>query len=277
MPEALRFCPFCGSRLLLEAQQFCAACGHRLSPKVGDSEKVAATAAPPVTARVVFGAAPDKGSVAAEPMSLPPVADPAEPAVEDSGPVPVDHAAAGAAGITHIPAAPPTSVPGAPAPWATSMIREVSAKPQQPSPGAAPPSTATPQDLLIATGCSAGALIATALPWANRILVPSLAGLQFVFPVIPPLAALVVCWLLHSNMPTSLSTGRMWGLRISLALGLVAGVFVLAVFGQRTTSYGFSYTVSDVAQPAIGLWLYLIACAAGLVFAFRIPKAGDLA
>jgi hypothetical protein len=275
MPEELRFCPFCGSRLLLEAQQFCAACGHRLSPKASDSETVAATAAPPVAAGAVFGAAPDKVGAVVEPMALPQVTDPAEPAVEDTGPVAVDHAAAGAAGITHIPAAPPTSAPGAPAPWETNMIPEESAKPQQSASRSAAPSTATPQDLLIAAGCSAGALIATALPWANRILVPPVAGLQLIFPLIPPVAALVACWMLHSNMPKSLSTGRKWGLRISLALGLLAGVLVLAVFGQREPTYGFS--VSDVAQPAVGLWLYLIACGAGLVFAFRIPKAGDLA
>ena len=340
MAQALRFCPYCGSQLLMEAQQFCAACGRRLAPAADGPGTVAATAAPTRVAGAPSSGSPDTRSVAAEPTQ-PSNTVPSETSTEVARPVAVDRAA-GAVGIEHAPEAPafvpaalatsvtaalatsvtveeparpaetkreppppfvpgtlapwasgderrpvsmatgepappPTFVPGGLPPWAREQDDQKAAKPQPTSPRSAVPSTVTPQDLLIATGCSAGALIATALPWADRILAPSLAGLQFVFPLIPPLAALMVCWLLHSNMPTSLSTGRMWGLRISLALGLVAGVFVLAVFGQRTTSYGFSYTVSDVAQPAIGLWLYLIACAAGLVFAFRIPKANDLA
>ena len=269
----------------MDAQQFCAACGHQLAPRVdgirsgafNSPDAVAVTVTRRVGAAAPPSVAPGPMPVPAESMPLTPVAGPTQPAEEVPRPVAAERAAAGAAGIKQSPAAPPTFVPRTLATWVTGEDDRMAVEPEQPSSRSAAPTTATPQALLIAAGCSAGALVATALPWANRILVPSLAGLQFVFPLIPPVAALVVCWLIHSKMPKSLSAGWMWGLRISLALGLVAGVFVLAVFGQRTTSYGYSYGVSDVAQPAIGLWLYLIACGAGLVFTFRIPKADDLA
>lgn len=251
------FCPSCGKQLIVTGQRFCAYCAADLS---------------------ILAAGPRPAPSSPPAAASPPVS--ATPRLE-------------AAGIKPGPAASPQFVPGTLAPWARGeepsslagtvnevaqpLAGETAARRQGPSSIAGAPTTATPQDLLIAAGCSAGALVATALPWANRILAPSLAGLQFVFPLIPPLAALVVCWMLHSNMPESLSTGRMWGLRISFVIGIAAAVVVLIAFGQTQTSYGYSYSVSDVAQPAIGLWLYLLACGAGLVFSFRIPKADGLA
>jgi hypothetical protein len=100
----------------------------------------------------------------------------------------------------------------------------------------------------------------------------SVSGLQFVFPVIAPVLALIAYWKLHANPPESLTSGWTYILRISLTAGLVIAAWILiAVANSTTTSYGYTYNTSSLAQPSVGIWLYGLACAAGAVFSFKFP------
>jgi hypothetical protein len=174
-----------------------------------------------------------------------------------------------------IPAAPPPPPPsyGAPA-WSQ-------AAPPLPPPGygAPPPTVSTgslvagPQELIVAAGCASGALIATVLPWYSTVLgLASVSGLQFLVPVIPPVAALIAYWKLHANPPQSMTSGWTYALRISLTAGLVlAALILVSVASSTTTSYGYTYNTSSLAQPSVGIWLYGLACAVGAVFSFKIP------
>jgi hypothetical protein len=133
---------------------------------------------------------------------------------------------------------------------------------------------AGPQELIVAAGCAAVALVATALPWYSTVLgSASVSGLQFLEPVIAPVVALIAYWKLHANPPQSLTSGRIYALRISLAVGLVTAVLILigVANSTTTTSYGYTYNTSSMAQPSVGIWLYGLASAVGTVFSFKIP------
>jgi hypothetical protein len=100
------------------------------------------------------------------------------------------------------------------------------------------------------------------------------SGIQFLVPVIAPVVALIAYWKLHANPPESLTSGRMYALRISLAAGaVIAALILIAVANSTTTSYGYTYSTSSLAQPSVGIWLYGLACAVGAVFSFKIPYA----
>ena len=148
-----------------------------------------------------------------------------------------------------------------------------------PSPVAPPPTApmgslvAGPQELIVAAGCAAVALVATALPWYSTVLgSASVSGLQFLVPVIAPVVALIAYWKLHANPPQSLTSGWTYAVRISLAAGLaIAALILVAVASSTTSSYGYTYNTSSLAQPSVGIWLYGLACAVGAVFSFKIP------
>jgi hypothetical protein len=142
------------------------------------------------------------------------------------------------------------------------------------------PIVAGPQELIVAAGCAAGALIATVLPWYSTVLgSASVSGLQFVVPVIAPVVALIAYWKLHANPPESLTSGRIYALRISLAAGLVIAAWLLIAVGSSTTttSYGYTYNTSSMVQPSVGIWLYGLACAVGAAFSFKIPHTKGVA
>ena len=169
-----------------------------------------------------------------------------------------------------------------PAPWAgAGQVAHLGPSPVTPPPSAPiGPIVAGPQELIVAAGYAAGALIATVLSWYSTVLgSASVSGLQFVYPVIAPVVALIAYWKLHTNPPGSLTSGRMYALRISLAAGLVVAVLILITVGNATTttSYGYTYNTSSVAQPSVGIWLYGLACAVGAVFSFRIPYTEGVA
>ena len=188
--------------------------------------------------------------------------------------------------------APPPPPPGyGPAPWSQAAppppppgyaAQLPQAAPPPPPPGyGAPPRTvstgplvAGPQELIVAAGCASCALIATVLPWYSTVLgSASVSGLQFLVPVIPPVAALIAYWKLHANPPQSLTRGPIYWLRISLAAGFVIAALILAAVASSTTtnSYGYTYNTATMAQPSVGIWLYGLACAVGAVFSFKIP------
>ena len=164
-----------------------------------------------------------------------------------------------------------------PAPWlGAAQVANPWPSPVAPAPSASiGPIVAGPQELIVAAGCAAGALIATVLPWYSTVLgSASVSGLQFVFPVIAPVVALIAYWKLHANPPESLTRGWMYTLRISLAAGLVIAAWILmAVANSTTTSFGYTYNTSSLAQPSVGIWLFGLACAVGAVFSFKIPYA----
>jgi hypothetical protein len=141
------------------------------------------------------------------------------------------------------------------------------------------PLVAGPQELIVAAGCAAGALVATVLPWyATTIGSASVSGLQFIFPVIAPVVALIAYWKLHENPPASLTSGRIYWLRISLAAGVVIAAWILiAVSNSTTSAFGNTYNTTEFAQPSIGIWLYGLACAVGAVFSFKIPYTKSVA
>ncbi|MGA3058720.1 MAG: hypothetical protein ABSE70_11965 [Candidatus Limnocylindrales bacterium] len=175
-----------------------------------------------------------------------------------------------AAGSPVIPTPPP-------APWA-GAAQVADPAPSLVTPTAAPsigPIVAGPQELIVAAGCAAGALIATVLPWYSTVLgLASVSGLQFVYPVIAPVVGLIAYWKLHTNPPESLTSGWTYALRISLTAGLVIAAWILiAVANSTTTSYGYTYSTSSLAQPSVGIWLYGLACAVGAVFSFKFPYA----
>ena len=161
------------------------------------------------------------------------------------------------------------------APWAGATQVADPARPAV-TPSAATsigPIVAGPQELIVAAACAVGALVATVLPWYSTVLgLASVSGLQFVFPVIAPVLALIAYWKLHANPPESLTSGWTYILRISLTAGLVIAAWILiAVANSTTTSYGYTYNTSSLAQPSVGIWLYGLACAAGAVFSFKFP------
>jgi hypothetical protein len=162
------------------------------------------------------------------------------------------------------------------APWAVAPQVAASA-PQLATPptvsASIGPIVAGPQELIVAAGCAVGALVATVLPWYSTVLgLASVSGLQFVFPVIAPVLGLIAYWKLHANPPQSLTSGWTYILRISLTAGLVVAAWILiAVANSTTTSYGYTYNTSSLAQPSIGIWLYGLASAVGAVFSFKFP------
>jgi hypothetical protein len=174
-------------------------------------------------------------------------------------------------------AAPPPPPPPAAAPWSQAAPPP---PPPPPSYGAPQPTVSTgslvagPQELIVAAGCAAGALIATVLPWYSTVLgSASVSGLQFLVPVISPVVALIAYWKLHANPPQSLTRGPIYWLRISLAAGFVIAALILVAVASSTTttSYGYTYNTASMAQPSVGIWLYGLTCAVGAVFSFKIP------
>ena len=142
------------------------------------------------------------------------------------------------------------------------------------------PIVAGPQELVVAAGCAAVGLVATVLPWYSVVLgSASVSGLQFVFPVIAPVVALIAYWKLHANPPDSLTSGRIYALRVGLIAGIVISAWILiAVASARsTTSYGYTYSTASLAQPSVGIWLYGLACVVGAVFSFKIPFSKGVA
>ena len=168
-----------------------------------------------------------------------------------------------------------------PAPWVgAGQVANAGPSPVAPLSASIGPIVAGPQELIVAAGCAAGALIATVLPWYSTVLgSASVSGLQFMFPVIAPVVALIAYWKLHANPPESLTSGRIYALRISLAAGLVIAAWILIAVGSSTTttSYGYTYNTSSMAQPSVGIWLYGLACAVGAVFSFKIPYTKGVA
>lgn len=97
MAETLRFCPYCGSRLLIEAQRFWATCGRPTTAAAGGPGAVVAAAASPLVS--AHRPAWRRTRNPLQPSRCPPapVAPTTEPAV-DVGPATVaDHPAADAA------------------------------------------------------------------------------------------------------------------------------------------------------------------------------------
>ena len=45
------------------------------------------------------------------------------------------------------------------------------------------------------------------------------------------------------------------------------------VLRSTTTSFGYTYNTSSLAQPSVGIWLFGLACAVGAVFSFKTPYA----
>ena len=177
------------------------------------------------------------------------------------------------------PVAPTSPVAPTPpsAPWVgAAQVANPWSSPVAPAPSASiGPIVAGPQELIVAAGCAAGALIATVLPWYSTVLgSASVSGLQFVFPVIAPVVALIAYWKLHAKPPESLTRGWMYTLRISLAAGLVIAAWILMVVANSTTtSFGYTYNTSSLAQPSVGIWLFGLACAVGAAFSFKTPYA----
>jgi hypothetical protein len=178
----------------------------------------------------------------------------------------------------------PASAPAAQAAWSlTAAAPAAGGAPPAfapPTAGTKPPQVSDmlaemPTPLLVAAGSAVVALFACFLPWASALGITSTSGVKGVWPLIPPIVALVISYMLRASMPASLTPGRINALRITFGVGMVLAVIVFAYFGQTVNTGYYSYRVSDLVKPEIGLLLYLVALVCGLVAAFKVPNASQ--
>lgn len=136
----------------------------------------------------------------------------------------------------------------------------------------------TPTALIAAGIAAAVALASTALPWVTALGLLSVSALSGNgLTLIPPIVALILVFVLRSSLPASMTKGRLYGLRISFAIGVgLALIVIVQLFQTQTTILG-TYRLSDYASPGAGLWLYLLSSAAGLVGSFMLHEDATLA
>jgi len=162
MAETLRFCPNCGSRLLIEAQQFCGTCGRPLTAAAGGPGAVVAAAAPPVGAGTPPRVASDPRPVPADAMPQPvPVSPTPQTTLDVRPPVAIDRPADSAISATQ--ASTPTPSVFAPGPG------------HQPPPATGTATSVRPAQWALAA--SIALALGVVLPWFTSFLV-SVSPLQ---------------------------------------------------------------------------------------------------
>ena len=264
MAEALRFCPYCGSRLLIEAQQFCATCGRPLTAAAGGPGAVAKAAVPPVRAGAPARVASDPNPVPTESTPRPPVPPTPQPTADVTPPVSTDRPAAA-------PAASPT-VAEARAPGASA-----------PGPGLQPPPAVGVATSVRPAHWALGASIALALgavlPWLTSYFV-SFSPLQLMgqsgywLGVVLVAIASVGLAVAKVSAPVREASQVLWAwLWVTFGGAALLAVLYLVSLGSARSSGGLTGVVASSAGMGIGYLLFAGGAIAGLAVSVRAWRA----